>query len=89
MNTSRRKEIPMLSPSVNSASLAGPANGVGRGLTLPAQPQAVEISAVDSDGQPALDRPASAGGRGKRTLGSKVEAVLILGNPPVADADGS
>ena len=66
---------------------AGPAHGVGRGLALPAQPQAVEIIAVDSDGQPALDRPASAGGLGKRTLGAKVEAVLILGNPMVADAE--
>ena len=50
-------------------------------------PQAVEIIAVDSDGQPALDRPASADGLGKRTLGSKVGAVLILGNPLVADAE--
>ena len=50
-------------------------------------PQAVEIIAIDSDGQPALDRPASADGLGKRTLGAKVGAVLILGNPLVADAE--
>ena len=36
---------------------------------------------------PALDRPALADGLGKRTLGAKVGAVLILGNPLVAEAD--
>ena len=50
-------------------------------------PQAVEIIAVDSEGQPALDRPALQDGLGKRTLGAKVGAVLILGNPMAADAD--
>ena len=53
---------------------------------LPA-PQAVEIIAVKEDGQPALDRPASGGGLGKRTLGTKVGAVLILGNPLLGDAE--
>ena len=51
------------------------------------KPQAVEIIAVDNDGMPALDRPALADGLGKRTLGAKVGAVLILGNPLVAEAD--
>ena len=50
-------------------------------------PQAVEIIAVDWEGDPALDRPASEGGLGKRTLGAKTEAVLILGNPHTSDAD--
>ena len=50
-------------------------------------PQAVEIIAVDSEGQPALDRPAPQDGLGKRTLGTKAGAVLILGNPMVADAE--
>lgn len=50
-------------------------------------PQAVEIIAVDRDGNPALDRPQQDGGLGKRTLGNKTEAVLILGNPLLATID--
>jgi hypothetical protein len=49
----------------------------------------VEIIAVDQDGKPALDRPQQEGGLGKRTLGAKTGAVLILGNPLVADAEAS
>ena len=68
------------------ALLAQPAAWAKAWPRLP-NPQAVEIIAVGSDGQPALDRPESEGGLGKRTLGSKVGAVLILGNPLVADAE--
>ncbi len=50
-------------------------------------PQALEIIAVDRDGDPALDRPQQDGGLGKRTLGAKVGAVLILGNPLLASID--
>ena len=50
-------------------------------------PQAVEIIAVDGEGRPALDRPASQDGLGKRTLGEKARAVLILGNPMLTNAD--
>ena len=50
-------------------------------------PQAVEIVAVDQDGNPALDRPQQDGGLGKRTLGDKTGAVLILGNPLLAGID--
>ena len=50
-------------------------------------PQAVEIIAVDWEGQPALDRPSSEGGLGKRTLGAKVGAVLVLGDPLLGDAE--
>ena len=53
----------------------------------PPEPQAVEIIAVDTEGSPALDRPESAGGLGKRTLGAKVAAVLCLGNPHIAAAE--
>ena len=83
-----------------SRARPGPHTGAGSIMGLLAQPaawakawprlplpQAVEIIAVDSDGQPALDRPESEGGLGKRTLGAKVGAVLILGNPLVADAE--
>ena len=52
-------------------------------------PQAVEIIAVDRDGNPALDRPQQDGGLGKRTLGAKVGAVLILGNPLLVNIETS
>ena len=68
------------------ALLANPADWVAAWPYLP-DPQAVEIIAVDSEGYPALDRPASENGLGKRTLGAKTGAVLILGNPQVADVD--
>ena len=83
-----------------SVTRPGPHTGAGSLVALLAKPtawaeawpflpnpQAVEIIAVDADGQPALDRPASEGGLGKRTLGAKVGAVLILGDPLVADAE--
>lgn len=50
-------------------------------------PQAVEIIAVDRDGNPALDRPQQDGGLGKRTLGDKTGAVLVLGNPLLVGID--
>ena len=50
-------------------------------------PQAVEIIAVDQDGNPALDRPRQGGGLGKRTLGEKAAAILVLGNPLLASID--
>ena len=50
--------------------------------------QAVEIIAVDRNGNPALDRPQRDGGLGKRTLGDKTGRILVLGNPllPTIDA---
>ena len=58
-------------------------------------PQAVEIIAVDWEGNPALDRPHQDGGLDKRTLGAKTGAILILGDPrldsieaPVRIAEG-
>ena len=50
-------------------------------------PQAVEIIAVDREGNPALDRPEQEGGLGKRTLGEKTGAVLILGDPRLASIE--
>ena len=68
------------------ALLAKPTAWAEAWPSLPTPP-AVEIIAVDSEGQPALDRPASQDGLGKRTLGTKAGAVLILGNPMVAEAE--
>ena len=68
------------------ALLAKPAAWATAWPHLPS-PQAVEIIAVDGEGDPALDRPASEDGLGKRTLGAKVGAVLILGNPLLANVD--
>ena len=64
------------------ALLAKPADWVAAWPHLP-DPQAVEIIAVDSEGNPALDRPPSENGLSKRTLGAKTGAVLVLGNPQV------
>ena len=68
------------------ALLANPTTWAEAWPRLP-DPQAVEIIAVDREGNPALDRPEQEGGLGKRTLGEKTGAVLILGNPLLADAD--
>ena len=68
------------------ALLAKPAAWAVAWPRLP-YPQAVEIIAVDRAGNPALDRPQQDGGLGKRTLGDKNGAVLILGNPLLASID--
>ncbi len=68
------------------ALLATPATWAEAWPRLP-DPQAVEIIAVDREGNPALDRPQQDGGLGKRTLGDKTGAVLILGNPRLASID--
>ena len=68
------------------ALLAQPADWAKTWPHLPT-PQAVEIIAVDDVGQPALDRPIPEGGMGKRTLGAKAGAVLVLGNPLMGDAE--
>ena len=68
------------------ALLAKPAAWAVAWPRLPS-PQAVEIIAVDRDGNPALDRPRQDGGLGKRTLGDKTGAVLVLGNPLLASID--
>ena len=83
-----------------SCTRPGPHTGAGSLVALLAKPgawaeawprlpnpQAVEIIAVDPDGNPALDRPRQDGGLGKRTLGNKARAVLVLGNPLLASID--
>ena len=68
------------------ALLAAPAAWADAWPHLPI-PQAVETIAVDLDGKPALDRPTAADGLGKRTLGAKAGAVLLLGSPLLAEVD--
>ena len=48
----------------------------------------MELIAVDRDGTPALDRPANAGGLGKRTHGPKSGAVVVFGCPDLTLAMG-
>jgi len=68
------------------ALLAKPAEWADAWPRLP-KPQAVEIIAVDSNGNPALDRPQRDGGLGKRTLGDKTGRILVLGNPLLGSTD--
>ena len=68
------------------ALLATPAAWAEAWPRLP-HPQAVEIIAVDQDGNAALDRPQHDGGLGKRTLGEKTSAVLVLGDPLLDSID--
>ena len=51
------------------------------------KPQAVEIIAIDQDGNPSLDRPLDRGGLGKRTLGNKHGCFLVLGYSGPAPQD--
>ena len=51
-------------------------------------PQAVHIVAVDQDGEPALDRPAEAGGVGKRSIGSTDGSVTVIGCPDLSLVPG-
>ena len=47
-------------------------------------PQSVQTVAVSADGSPSLDRPADAGGLGKRTLGPASGGILLIGNPDLS-----
>ena len=51
-------------------------------------PQAIQLIAIDQDGEPALDRPADAGGLGKRSIGSTDGAVTVIGCPDLSLALG-
>ena len=83
---SRTRPGPHVGAGSLVALLANPAAWVEAWPRLP-NPQVVEIIAVDRDGNPSLDRPQQDGGLGKRTLGDKTGAVLILGNPLVDTMD--
>ena len=50
-------------------------------------PQGAQAIAITRDGQPTLDRPASRGGLGKRTLqGSAGGTIVVLGYPVLSEA---
>ena len=48
--------------------------------------QALQRIAVDRDGAPALDRPADAGGLGKRSLGPTAGGIVVIGCPLLDEA---
>ena len=52
----------------------------------PPNPAAVQLIAVDDNGDPALDKPSERGGLGKRTIGNAHGTVVVVGNPLLPDA---
>ena len=67
-------------------ALAAPPAAWTEAWPNPPDPQAVQLIAVDAQGSPALDRPAEAGGLGKRSLGSTTGLVVVFGCPDLAEA---
>ena len=93
-----RPELP-LPAAVRWAPATGQHTGAGCIVALAAQPvawaaawpelptvAAVQLVHVDVQGQPALDRPAEAGGREKRAMGMLQGAAVVLGNPLLPEA---
>ena len=93
-----RPELP-LPAGVRWAPATGQHAGTGSIVALAAQPvawaaswpdlpdvAAVQLVHVDAQGQPALDRPAVAGGLDKRTMGLLQGAAVVLGNPLLTEA---
>ena len=93
-----RPELP-LPEAVRWAPATGQHTGAGAIVALAAQPvawaaawpklpelTAVQLVHVDVQGQPALDRPAEAGGQSKRTMGMLQGAAVVLGNPLLPEA---
>ena len=87
-----------LPPAVRWLDARGPHTGAGSIIALAAPPTAwvnawpqlpppaaVMLVHVDAGGQPALDRPAESDGLPKRTFGLAQGAVLIIGNPILAE----
>ena len=96
-----RPELP-LPAAVRWAPATGQHTGAGTIVALAAQPvawatawpelpnvAAVQLVHVDAQGQPALDRPAEAGGREKRTIGMLRGAAVVLGNPLLPEASAT
>ena len=86
-------------PSAAHYQGRGPHTGAGSIIALMARleswiaawpglplPQAVQLVAINADGTPAMDRPADSGGRGKRSIGSTTQALVLIGCPE--DAGG-
>ena len=93
-----RPELPLPAP-VRWAPATRQHTGAGSIIALAAQPvawatawpglpnvAAVQLVHIDAQGQPALDRPAEAGGRDKRAMGILQGAAVILGNPLLPEA---
>ena len=87
-----RPELP-LPAAVRWAPATGQHTGAGSIVALAPPPvawaaawpelptvAAVQLVHVDAQGQPALDRPAEAGGREKRAMGMLQGAAVVLGN---------
>ena len=92
-----RSELP-LPAVIHWAPATGQHTGAGSIVALAAQPAAwtaswpetpelaaVQLVHIDAQGKPALDRPAEAGGLNKRTMGMLQGAVVVLGNPLLAE----
>ena len=67
------------------ALLAPPAAWCDAWPGLP-EPTAVQLIAVDDNGNPALDKPSEEGGLGKRTIGNAHGTVVMVGNPMLPNA---
>ena len=67
--------------------LATPMAWTGHWPGLP-EPMAVQMIAIDDDGNAALDKPAEMGGLGKRTIGNANGAVVVIGNPVLSESTG-
>ena len=93
-----RPELP-LPAAVRWAPATGQHTGAGSIVALPPPPvawaaawpelptvAAVQLVHVDAQGQPALDRPAEAGGREKRAMGMLQGAAVVLSNPLLPEA---
>ena len=93
-----RPDLP-LPAAIRWAPATGQHTGAGTIVALAAQPVAwdaawpdlpkvasVQLVHVDTQGQPALDRPVEAGGREKRTMGMLRGAAVFLGNPRLQEA---
>jgi hypothetical protein len=65
--------------------LAAPMAWTNHWPSLP-EPMAVQMIAIDDDGNAALDKPAEMGGLGKRTIGNATGAVVIIGNPMLSES---
>ena len=65
--------------------LAEPMAWTDQWSSLP-EPIAVQIIAIDDDGNAALDKPAEMGGLGKRTIGNAKGAVVVIGNPMLSES---
>ena len=93
-----RPELP-LPAAVRWAPATGQHTGAGSIVAMAAAPvawaaawpglpdvAAVHLVHVDAQGQPALDRPAEAGGLDKRSMGMLQGAVVVMGNPLLPEA---